>query len=84
MNKKNKICFIVFLSIFIAIWLASLVFLGITSFSDTTTKSIETWYATKYEEKTLNLAKVSLYGTLLSTCAIVVTLLFKEIKKTYR
>lgn len=84
MNKKNKICFIVFLSVFVVIWLTSLVFLGISSFSENATKSIETWYASKNEESTLNLAKVSLYGTLLSTCAIVVTLLFKEIKKRYR
>ena len=82
-NKTRKICFIVLVSLFTTLWLTSLVFLGFATLSDSITKSIETWYSTTFENKTLELINVSLWSTLLTTFALTLTLLFKEIKKRY-
>lgn len=82
-NKRKKICFITLVSLFAFLWISSLLFLGFATLSDSITTSIESWYATKFEEKTLNLMKVSLWSTVLSTFALTVTLLFQEIKKRY-
>lgn len=82
-NKTKKIWFIVLVSLFGALWLASLLLLGFATLSDSITNSIETWYAKTFEEKTLNLMKVSMWATVISTFALTVTLLFKELKKRY-
>lgn len=82
-NKTRKIWFIVLVSLFATLWLTSLVFLGLATLSDSITDSIETWYTTTFEDKTLDLMKVSLWSTLLTTFALTVTLLFREIKKRY-
>ena len=82
-NKTEKIWFIVLVSLFATLWLASLVFLGFATLSETITSSIENWYSTTFENKTLDLMKVSLWSTVLTTFSLTVTLLFKEIKKRY-
>lgn len=82
-NKKNKIWFIVCLSVFGFFWLASLIFFGFANLSENITESIQNWYAKSFEGKTLNLFNVSLFGTVLSTSALLITLLFKEIKRRY-
>lgn len=82
-NKTKKVWFIVLVSVFATLWVASLVFLGFATLSDSITNSIETWYAGKFEEKTLNLMKTSLWGTVISTTALTITLLFKELRKRY-
>lgn len=81
--KRNKIIFIVLISVFATLWVASLVFFGISTLADSATKSIETWYADKFTEKTLNLYKVSMWATVINTFAVLVTLLAKELKKKY-
>ena len=82
-SKKNKIWFIVCLSVFGFLWLVSLIFFGFATLSENITESIQNWYSSIFEEKTLNLYKVSLWGTVLSTTALLITLLFKDIKKRY-
>ena len=84
MNKKTKkICFIVLVSLFALLWVTSLVFLGFATLSESITNTIETWYSEKFTDKTLDLMNVSLWSTVLSTFALTVTLLFKEIQKRY-
>ena len=82
-SKKNKIIFIVLVSTFATLWVASLLFLGFATLSDSITNSIQTWYANTFEEKTLNLLKFSMLSTIITTFALVVTLLAKELKKKY-
>ena len=82
-SKKNKIIFIVLISTFATLWVASLLFLGFATLSDSITNSIETWYAVKFEEKTLNLFKFSMWTTIISTLGLIFTLLSKELKKKY-
>ena len=82
-SKKNKIVFIVLVSTFATLWVASLLFLGFATLSDSITNSIQTWYANAFKEKTLNLLKFSMWSTILTTFALVVTLLAKELKKKY-
>jgi ABC-type phosphate/phosphonate transport system permease subunit len=82
-SKKKKIWFIVLVSIFATLWATSLLFLGFATLSDSITDSIQTWYSNKFEEKTLNLLKVSMWSTVLTTFALTVTLLAKELKKKY-
>lgn len=82
-SKKKKITFIVLISVFATLWVTSLVFFGISMLADTATKSIETWYASKFTEKTLNLYKVSMWSTVITTFALLMTLLAKEFKKKY-
>ena len=65
------------------LWITSLVMLGFATLSENITTSIETWYANTFEEKTLNLLKVSLWSTVITTFALTVTLLAKEFKKKY-
>ena len=81
--KKKKVWFIVLVSIFATLWLTSLVFLGFATLSDSITTSIETWYSTKFEEKTLDLLKVSMWATLVNTIALMFVLLYQEFKKKY-
>ena len=84
MNKnKKRTWFIVLVSTFATLWVASLVFLGFSTLSENITNSIESWYATKFEEKTLDLFKVSSWSTILTTCALMIVLLAKELKKKY-
>lgn len=83
MKKNKKIWFIVLVSIFATLWAASLVFLGFATLSETITDSIETWYSTKYEEKTLNLFKISMWSTFINTVLLSFILLYKEFKKKY-
>ncbi len=90
MMKKDKkqITFIVVLSIFLLLWVTSLLFLGFATLSESITDSIQSWYTEKFSKpdevaKTLNLLKVSTYATIISTSAVVITLLAKEIKKKY-
>ena len=82
-SKTKKIWFIVLVSLFATLWVSSLVFLGFATLSDNITGSIESWYAKTFQDKTLNLMKTSLWGTVLTTFALTVTLLFKELKKRY-
>ena len=82
-SETKKILFIVFVSLFATLWVTSLVFLGFATLSDNITGSIESWYAKSFEGKTLNLMKTSFWGTLLTTIALTITLLFKELKKRY-
>lgn len=82
-SNKKKIWFIVLVSVFGVLWATSLVFLGISALSESATESIENWYANTFADKTLNLAKVSMWSTVISTFSLVVTLLAKEIKKRY-
>ena len=85
MNKerKNKIVFIVFVSVFAFFWVASLLFLAFSVFSDNITNAIQSAYSKAFKEKTLNLFKVSFWSTLISTVLLVITLLFDEVKKKY-
>lgn len=84
MNKnKKKVWFIVLVSIFATFWVASLVFLGFATLSENITNAIETAYSKVFEEKTLNLLKVTLWSSVISTFALIVTLLAKELKKKY-
>ena len=84
MNKnKKRTWFIVLISVFATFWVASLVFLGFATLSENITNSIETWYADTFEEKTLDLFKVSSWATIINTFALVVTLLSTELKKKY-
>lgn len=87
-KDKKQIAFIVVLSIFLLLWVTSLVFLGFAALSETITESIQSWYSEKFSNpeeivKTLNLLKVSTYATIITTSAVVITLLSKEIKKKY-
>ena len=82
-QKKNKIIFIVFVSIFATLWFASLLFLGFATFSETITTAIQNAYSNVFKNKTLNLMKVTIWSTLLTTTGLVVTLLFQDIKKKY-
>ena len=82
-NKKQKIWFIVLVSLFATLWVTSLVFLGFATLGPSVTDKIQTWYAETFENKTLNLMNVSLWATVITTFALTVTLLFKEIKKRY-
>ena len=87
-KDKKKIIFIVVLSVFLTLWVASLVFLGFATLSESITESIQNWYSEKFSDpegtvKTLNLLKVSTYATIITTASVVITLLFKEIKKRY-
>lgn len=83
MKDKKKIIFITLISIFGIIWLASLVFLGISTLSDNARNAIETWYESKGEDRNLNLTKLTMWTTTLSTLAIIITLLANELKKKY-
>ena len=90
MMKKDKkqITFIVVLSIFLLLWVTSLIFLGFATLSESITDSIQSWYSEKFSDpegttKTLNLLKVSTYATIITTVSVVITLLSKEIKKKY-
>lgn len=82
-NSKSKIWFIVLISIFGVLWLTSLTFFGISTLSESITDSIQTWYSDTFTDKTLDLSKVSLWATIVTTTAVVITLLWKEIKKKY-
>ena len=87
-KDKKQIAFIVVHSIFLLLWVTSLVFLGFAALSETITESIQSWYSEKFSNpeetvKTLNLLKVSTYATIITTSAVVITLLSKEIKKKY-
>ena len=82
-SNTKKVWFIVLISVFGLLWLTSLLFLGFATLSDSITKSIETWYASIREESTLNLLKVSSWSTIITTLALVITLLAKELKKKY-
>ena len=87
-KDKKQIAFIVVLSIFLLLWVTSLVFLGFAALSETITESIQSWYSEKFSNpeetvKILNLLKVSTYATIITTSAVVITLLSKEIKKKY-
>jgi len=83
MKDKKKIIFITLISIFGIIWLASLVFLGISTLSDNARNAIETWYESKGEDRNLNLTKLTMWSTTISTIAILITLLSIELKKKY-
>ena len=91
-KKSQKICFIVFVSIFAVLWVGSMVMLGLAAFNAEVTESIESWYASKHpadpttgkEAETLNLFKVTAWASALSTAGLLITLLFKELKKKYR
>jgi len=90
-KKTEKILFIVFVSLFATLWVASMVMLGIAAFSETTTASIEAWYlenhpadpTTGAEAKTLDLLNVTTWATIINTAALLITLLFNELKKKY-
>ena len=93
-KKKEKIWFIVLVSVFATLWVASMVMLGLSVFSETATVGIETWYTETFtnaeavaigeaEEKVLNLFSTSMYFTLFSTAGLLIVLLFKELKKKY-
>lgn len=92
MSKKNKkIWFIVLVSVFGVLWLYSLVMLSLAAFNDSVTLSIESWYlenhpedlATGQEAKTLDLLNVSTWMFAINTAALLIVLLFKELKKKY-
>ena len=65
--------------------------LGLAAFNEEVTLSIETWYAERHpadaktgeEGKTLDLFNVTKWATALTTAALLITLLFKELKKKY-
>ena len=93
-KKSQKVWFIVLVSIFATLWVASMVTLGIAAFSEGTTLKIETWYTETFtdeeavlmgeeEEKVLDLLNVGKWATIISTTALLVVLLFKELKKKY-
>ena len=82
-KKSHKIVFIVFLSLFATWWVASLVFLGFATFSENITESIQAAYAKAFKDKTLDLMKVTIWTTFLSTACLVTTLLFDDVKKKY-
>ena len=82
-EKKKKIWFIVLVSIFATLWVASLVFLAISTLNYDITEKIQTAYANKFEDKTLNLFKLSFYSTIITTAGLLITLLFKELRKKY-
>jgi hypothetical protein len=82
-NNKKKVWFIVLVSIFSVLWVASIVFLGFATLSETITDAIESAYSSTFTDKTLNLLTVSMWGVVLSTIALVITLLAQEIKKKY-
>ena len=79
MKDKKKFIFITLISIFGIIWL----FLGISTLSDNARNAIETWYESKGEDRNLNLTKLTMWTTTLSTLAIIITLLANELKKKY-
>ena len=82
-NNKKKIWFIVLVSIFATLWITSLLFLGFSTLSESITNSIETAYANRFEESTLNLQTTSMWATVITTSALTITLLAKELKKKY-
>ena len=93
-EKSKKIYFIVFVSLFAALWAFSMVSLGIAAFSETTTASIEAWYSETFtdadavalgeaKEAELDLMNFSTWMTVISTAGLLITLLFKELKKKY-
>lgn len=91
-KKSQKIWFIVLVSIFATLWVASMVMVSIAAFNETTTLAIENWYKEintdpnaigQVEEKTLNLFNVSAWALALSTAGLLIVLLFTELKKKY-
>ena len=85
MNKKkgNKIAFIIVASILAVLWVASLVFLAFAVYSADITSAIQNAYAKVFKDKTLNLFKVTLWSTMITTVLLVGTLLFDEVKRKY-
>lgn len=93
-KKSQKIWFIVLVSLFGALWVFSMVMLAIGAFSEPTTLKIEAWYSETFtdadavalgeaEEKTLDLMNVSTWMTVINTAALLIVLLFGELKKKY-
>lgn len=93
-KKSQKIWFIVLVSLFGTLWVFSMVMLAIGAFSEPTTLKIETWYSETFtdadavtlgeaEEKTLDLMNVSTWMTVINTAALLIVLLFGELKKKY-
>ena len=90
-KKSQKICFIVFVSLFATFWVASMVMLSIAVFNETATASIEAWYAERHPvdeaagetAKELDLMNLSNWMLIISTAGLLITLLFKELKKKY-
>ena len=68
-----------------------MVMLGIAAFNESATSSIEAWYLERHpadpttgaEAEELNLFKTSMWATIATTGALLVTLLFTELKKRY-
>ena len=90
-KKSQEICFIVFVSLFATFWVASMVMLSIAAFNEGATASIEAWYAERHPAnettgeagKELDLMNISNWVAIISTTGLLVTLLFKELKKKY-
>ena len=90
-KKKEKILFIVFVSVFATLWVASMVMLGIAAFNETATASIEAWYLEKHPAdpttgaaaETLDLLTFTTWTTIITTAGLLITLLFAELKKRY-
>ena len=83
MKKKKSVLFIILVAVFATFWLASLLFLGFATFSDTITGAIEQAYSNVFKEKTMSLLSVTLWSTTIFTAALLITLLWDEIKRKY-
>ena len=81
-NRVKKIVYVSWLVVLAVIFVSSLSFGVIAAFFNDTTTSIETWYLDSFEEEIVLLTK-SITWLLISAALLMLTLSYKDFKKTF-
>ena len=81
-NRVKKIVYVSWLVVLAVIFVSSLSFGVIAAFFNDATTSIETWYLDSFEEEIVLLTK-SITWLLISAALLMLTLSFKDFKKTF-